>query len=108
MTEKKQYRAEEKFLILKEAEERGVVVTCKRHGVDPTTYYVWKERYASEGIEGLVPKKRGRKLDLGKTKELEKENAMLKKLLLEKTLEVEMQSEIIKKNCCLVKRRKRS
>jgi len=108
MTEKKQYSAEEKFLILKEAEERGVVVTCKRHGVDPTTYYVWKERYELEGIEGLIPKKRGPKLNLGKTKELEKENALLKKLLAEKTLEVEMQSEIIKKKCYLVRKRKKS
>ena len=107
MNSRKTYSAEEKFLILKEAEEGGVVSTCKKHGIDPTTYYAWKSRYEEEGIEGLIPKKRGRKIDTAKIRKIEKENALLKKLLAEKNLEVEMQAEIIKKKFYLTKRKRK-
>lgn len=93
----KRYSAEEKFLILREAQEHGVVETCKKHGVDPTTYYSWKERYESEGIAGLLPKKSGRIPDDVDHRKLEKENQMLKKLVADKELIIEMQLSILKK-----------
>lgn len=105
MSTKKQYTAEEKFLILKEAEEKGVVLTCKKHEVDPTTYYAWKERYEIDGIEGLIPRKRGPKVDGGRIRKVEKENSVLKKLLAEKELIIELQSEVIKKKRLLGRRK---
>lgn len=93
----KRYSAEEKFLILREAQEHGVVETCKKHGIDPTTYYSWKERYESEGIAGLLPRKSGRVSDDADHRKLEKENQMLKKLVADKELIIEMQLSILKK-----------
>ena len=105
MKTKKQYTAEEKFLIIKEAASKGVVATCKKHNVDPTTYYAWKERYERDGIEGLVPLKRGPKPDVGRMRKIEKENAILKKLLAEKELVIDLQAEVIKKKQLLGRKR---
>ncbi|HNW83756.1 MAG TPA: helix-turn-helix domain-containing protein [bacterium] len=65
--------------------------------VDPTTYYSWKERYESEGIAGLLPKKSGMVPDDVDHRKLEKENQMLKKLVADKELIIEMQLSILKK-----------
>ncbi len=97
MSKQIRYSAEEKFLILKEAEEHGVVKTCSKHGIDPTTYYFWKERYESEGIRGLMPKTPGPKIDRKELKELQKENELLKKLLAEKEVLLEAQKDLLKK-----------
>jgi len=105
MIVRKRYSAEEKFLILKEAEEHGVVKTCERHGVDPTTYYVWKEKYEAEGIAGLLPMKAGRTPEVKDIKELEKENRILKKLLAEKEVLLAAQLELIKKKSSHPKKR---
>ena len=105
MKAKKQYTAEEKFLIIREAAHKGVVATCKKHAIDPTTYYAWKERYERDGIEGLIPLKRGPKPDLGRIRKLEKENAILKKLLAEKELIIDLQEEVIKKKQLLGRKR---
>jgi putative transposase len=103
--EKKRYSAEEKFLILREASEAGVVKTCKKHGVDPTTYYSWKEKYESEGIAGLLAKKSGPRLKEKDLRELKKENQILKKLLAEKEVLIEAQTELIKKKSRGTKKR---
>jgi len=97
MSKESRYSAEEKFLILKEAEEQGVVKTCSKHGIDPTTYYFWKERYESEGITGLLPKAPGPKIERKELKDLQKENEMLKKLLAEKEVLLEAQRDLLKK-----------
>ena len=97
MKKQRRYSAEEKFLILREAQEHGVVETCRKHGVDPTTYYSWKERYEAEGIAGLLPRKSGRTPDAVDHKKLEKENQVLKKLVADKELIIEMQLSLLKK-----------
>lgn len=63
--------------VLKEA-DAGMSVrdVCRRHGVSPATYYQWKSKYG--GLEAS---------DLKRMKELEAENARLKRLYAEVALE---------------------
>ena len=80
---------------MEDAEVLGVVAACRRHGVDPSTYYIWKDRYESEGVEGLKP--RGSKKEDPELKLLREENLRLKKLLAEKELMLEVKDELLKK-----------
>jgi len=57
-------------------------------------YYKWKRAYEEKGEEGLQPKYRKKDPELER---LRRENERLKKLLAEKTLELELVQEYIKK-----------
>ncbi len=99
------FSKEKKLLILKEAKAEGVKKTLDKHGVYPATYYSWRKKYEQMGEKGM---------DYGMTKArlkqircLEKENATLKELLVEKDLKIKMQQEIIKKNRPLWEKRRR-
>ena len=71
--------------ILKEAEASGSVKDlCRRHGVSPATYYAWKGKYS--GLEVS---------DLKRLKELEYENARLKQLYADTSLENAALKELI-------------
>jgi len=57
-------------------------------------YYKWKKAYEEKGEEGLKPRYPRKDPELER---LRKENERLKKLLAEKTLELELAREFIKK-----------
>tara|TARA_R110000787_G_C13354490_1_gene439424 strand:+ start:71 stop:337 length:267 start_codon:yes stop_codon:yes gene_type:complete len=63
--------------ILKEA-DAGMLVKeiCRKHGISSPTYYSWKSKYG--GMEAS---------DLKRTKELESENARLKRMYADLALE---------------------
>lgn len=56
---------------------------CKKLGVSSPTYFRWKEQYA-----GAQPN------TVKRLKELEKENARLKKLVAEQALDIDMLKEV--------------
>lgn len=92
---KRTFSKEEKISILKEAETKGVNITLEKYGVYPATYYSWKEKFDQMGEEGFkhgMTRKHQKEL-----RRLEKENAMLKKIVAEKELEVQLQQELVKK-----------
>ena len=73
------------FAILKEAEAgSSVKEVCRRHGVSPATFYAWKSKYG-----GLQPS------DLKRMKELEEENAQLKRMYAETSLENQALKDLI-------------
>ncbi len=73
--------------ILKEVEAgRSLADVCRDHGVSPATYYNWKSKYG--GMEAS---------DIKRLKELEKENAKLKKMFAELSLENEALKDVITK-----------
>jgi transposase-like protein len=64
MTERRRWKAEEKLMIIKEVRESGKVVEiCRKHSIDLSMYYKWKESYdtfdrrASNLIAAEVPVK---------------------------------------------------
>lgn len=72
--------------ILREADKAPVAEIAKKHGISEQTIYSWRKHY---GV-----------LDAGEVKKLrqmEQENARLKKLLAERDLEIEVMKEIAAK-----------
>jgi putative transposase len=59
---------------------------CRKHGISSPTYYSWKSRYG--GMEAS---------DLKRTKELESENAKLKRMYADLALENAAMKELITK-----------
>lgn len=73
--------------ILKEA-DAGVLVKdiCRKHGISDATYYNWKSKYG--GMEAS---------DLRRMKELEEENARLKRMYADLALENTAMKDVIAK-----------
>lgn len=92
---KRTWTVEEKLSILKEAEEKGVVQTCRKHGVYQSLYYIWKEKFEQEGADGLKPQYVRR--NEREIQRLKNENSRLKQILAEKELELQMKTEMLKK-----------
>lgn len=90
----KRKTAEEKEKIIKEIEKLGIVEGCRKHNLSASTYYTWYRQYESHGIKGLKAYSKNDQKDI---KRLEKENALLKELLVSKELQIQMQADLIKK-----------
>lgn len=73
--------------ILKEA-DAGLAVkdVCRKHGISQATYYKWKSKYG--GMEAS---------DLKRVKELEAENARLKRMYADLALENTAMQKLIRK-----------
>lgn len=86
---KNRFTTDQVVRILQEAESGGktVVQICRERGITKNTFYAWKSKF---GGMDLSESKR--------LKELERENARLKKLLAERDLEVDILKEVASKN----------
>lgn len=90
----KKWSLEEKIETLSSSEEIGVVEACRKHGVSTGTFYSWKKKYDRLGEGGLkVTYDTGSK----ELKESQEENRILRKLLSNKDIELEVQRELLKK-----------
>lgn len=92
---KKRKSSREKLQIIKEAEIEGVIVTCRKHNIDPATYYCWKEKYEDGGFKALKPQNINH-ID-PELKDLREENEQLKKIVAEKELAISMKEALLKK-----------
>ncbi|OWY11365.1 hypothetical protein B6V74_05005 [Thioclava sp. F42-5] len=74
--------------ILKQGEEgTPVAEICRKAGISQATYFNWKKRYG-----GLLPD------EMRRLKQLEDENARLKKIVADLTLDREMLQDVIRRN----------
>lgn len=89
----KRWSRQDKLSILREAQQEGVLVTCRKHEVSTATFYNWKKVYDTYGEAGF---RQNGSADQDYRK-LEEENRRLKKLLVEKELALEVQQERLKK-----------
>lgn len=69
--------------ILREADKSSVAEVAKKHGISEQTIYSWRQRFGSMNAA-----------EVKRLRQLEQENARLKKLLAERDLEVEIMKEI--------------
>jgi transposase-like protein len=69
--------------ILREADVAPVAAVAKRHGVCEQTIYLWRKRFGTMQSD-----------EVRRLKQLEVENARLKKLIAERDLEIEVMKEI--------------
>ncbi len=84
---KKRFTEEQIIGFLREA-EAGLAVAelCRRHGFSEASYYLWRSKFGGMNVS-----------DAKRLKELEVENARLKRLLAESLLENEVTKEALRK-----------
>ena len=90
----KKWSLEEKIEILSSSEEMGGVEACRKYSVSTGTFYSWRKKYDNLGEAGLrVTYDSGSK----ELKQSQEENRILRKLLGNKEIELEVQRELLKK-----------
>jgi putative transposase len=90
----KRWSVKEKLEILAASEEHGIVETCRKYGVSTGSHYAWKKKFDTHGETGLKANYDGRSKEI---KKVEEENRILRKLLANKDIELEVQRELLKK-----------
>jgi putative transposase len=83
---KSRFSDEQVVAILREADREPMAAVAKRHGVSEQTIYTWRKRFGMFQAD-----------DVRRLKQLEAENARLKKLVAERDLEIEVMKEIAAK-----------
>ena len=84
---KSRFTDEQVVAILREADRDPIAAVAKRHGISEQTIYTWRKRFG--GFQAN---------DVRRLKQLETENARLKKLVAERDLEIEVMKEVAAKN----------
>lgn len=72
--------------ILREADRTTVAEVAKAHGLSDQTIYTWRKRFGAMDAD-----------EVKRLRQLEQENARLKKILAERDLEIEVMKEIAAK-----------
>ena len=72
--------------ILREADKSPVAQVAKKHGISEQTIYLWRKRFGK--LEAV---------DVKRLRQLEQENAKLKKLVAERDLEIEVMKDVAAK-----------
>ncbi|CAH1663519.1 Insertion element ISR1 uncharacterized 10 kDa protein A3 [Hyphomicrobiales bacterium] len=79
--------AQKAFILKQGADGIPVAEICRRAGISQATYFNWKKKY-----EGLLP------AEMRRLKQLEDENAKLRKLVADLALDREMLQDVIRRN----------
>ncbi len=93
---RRKWTKEEKLAIIQEAEQEGVELTLRKHGIYSSTYYNWCKKLRLEGADSLGAQER-RKKDGHYIRQLEDEVSLLKTLLAEREMELALKDELLKK-----------
>src|SRR5436309_14304406 len=83
---KGRFTEEQMVAIIREADRDPVSAVAKRHGISEQTIYTWRKRFG--GLQAT---------DVRRLRQLEAENARLKKLVAERDLEIEVMKEVAAK-----------
>jgi putative transposase len=83
---KSRFTDEQVVTILREADREPIGSVAKKHGISEQTIYTWRKRFGTFQAD-----------DVRRLKQLEAENALLKKLVAERDLEIEVMKEIAAK-----------
>ena len=85
---KKRFTEEQIVAILREGQvgQKTIEQLCREQGISSPTYYAWKRKYGSMNEP-----------DVKRLRELEKENARLKRLLAERELALDVMKEFLEK-----------
>lgn len=83
---KSRFTEEQMVKILREADREPVAEIAKRHAISEQTIYTWRRRFGEMASS-----------DVKRLKETEQENARLRKLLVQRDLEIDVLKEIAAK-----------
>ena len=78
--------AQKAFIVKQGNEGTTVAEICRKSGISPATYFIWKKKY-----EGLMPS------EMRRLRDLEDENSRLKWIVADLTLDREMLQDVIKR-----------
>jgi len=80
--------SDSKILAILQEQEQGVKVAdlCRKHGISEPTFYNWKSKYAGASLS-----------ELKRLRELETENARLRKLVSNLSLDLDMTKDLLTK-----------
>jgi putative transposase len=82
---KKRFTEEQIIAVLKEAEAGAKVLDlCRKHGISDATFYNWKAKYAGMTVA-----------ELRRLKELEAENAKLKRIVADQALDISALKDLL-------------
>ena len=84
---KARFTEEQMVGVIRETDREPVSAVAKRHGISEQTIYTWRKRFG--GFQAS---------EVRRLKQLEAENARLKKLVAERDLEIEVMKEVGAKN----------
>ncbi len=87
---KKNYTAEEKFKIVKEALTTSTPVSevCRKYSIHPNNFYNWQKLFFESALDGFnVKRGRPNTAEAARATELEKENQRMKDVIAEITSE---------------------
>lgn len=79
------FTEEQMVRILREADVEPVSDVARRHGISDQTIYTWRKKYGEAEAA-----------DVRRLRQLEKENARLKKLLAERDIEIDVMKDVVK------------
>lgn len=91
---RRKFSPEERLSIVQEAVREGHAETSRKYQLSPSLLTKWKSRYLSKGLAGL---KDSYKTIDPQVRDLELENERLKKIIAKQALQIEIQSELLKK-----------
>lgn len=79
----------EKIISILRENEAGLSVSelCRKHGMSDATFYNWRKKYGGMSVS-----------DARRLKELELENARLKRIVANKELEIDALKDVLSKN----------
>lgn len=84
---KRGHSEDEILRVLREAESGDTVVEiCRKHGISQQSFYLWKKKYAGLGLQ-----------ELRELRQLRDENAKLKRLVADLSLDRHILQEIVAK-----------
>jgi putative transposase len=83
---KSRFSEEQMVKILREADRSPVADVSREHGISDQTIYAWRKRFGKLEV-----------VDVRRLRQLESENAKLKKLVAERDLEIEVMREVARK-----------
>jgi putative transposase len=78
--------AQKAFILKQGSDGMPVADICRKAGISPATYFNWEKRY-----EGMQPP------EMRRLKQLEDENAKLKKIVADLSLDREMLQDVIRR-----------
>jgi putative transposase len=78
--------AQKAFVLKQGADGVAVAEICRKIGISQATYFNWKKKY-----DGLLP------TEMRRLKQLEDENAKLKRIVADLTLDKEMLQEVVRR-----------
>jgi len=78
--------AQKAFIIKQTEDGTSVAEVCRKAGISQATFFNWRKKYA-----GLMPS------EMRRLRELEQENARLKKIVADLALDKEMLRDIVKR-----------